>query len=106
MPAHVALNVEREAELAPELRKEIAEHQRAVAAASAYPWVVAIDEELVARPPTAREITMAEALALALTNVLAEKKALRTPWKDGEPVARTLSVGTHQGAIEVTLRPP
>jgi hypothetical protein len=106
MPPHLALNFERGAELSPKLRKEIAEHKWEVAAANAYPWLVAIDEELVARPPTAREVTMAEAIALALTNVLTEKKALRSAWKGGEPVARALSVDTHQGAIEVFLRAP
>jgi hypothetical protein len=49
---------------------------------------------------------MVEAIALALTNVLAEKKALRSAWKGGEPVARALSVDTHQGAIEVFLCAP
>jgi len=106
MPPHFALNFERGAELSPELRKEIAEHQWEVAAADAYPWLVAIDEELVARPPTANEVTIAEAIAVALTNVLAEKKALRAAWKGGESVSRTLSVDTHRGEIDVTLRAP
>ena len=106
MPAHFALNFERGADLAPVLRKEIAEHNWEVVDANAYPWLVAIDEELVARPPTAGEVTMAEAIALALTNVLSEKKALRAAWKGGEPVSRTLSVDTHQGEIEVTLGAP
>ncbi len=106
MPPHFALNFERGAELAPELRKEISEHHWEVAGANAYPWLVAVDEELVARPPTGKEVTMAEAIALALTNVMAEKKALRKAWDGGEPVARTLSVTTHAGEIEVALRAP
>jgi Domain of unknown function (DUF6930) len=106
MPPHFALNFERGAELSSELRKEIAEHQWEVVAANAYPWLVAIDEDLVARPPTAGEVTMAAAIALALTNVLAEKKALRAAWKGGEPVSRTLLVDTHQGELEVTLCAP
>ena len=106
MPPHFALNFERGADLAPVLRKEIAEHSWEVVDANAYPWLVAIDEELVARPPTAGEVTMAEAIAHALTNVMAEKKALRAAWKGGEPVSRTLSVETHQSEIEVTLGAP
>ncbi len=106
MPPHFALNFERGAELGAELRKEIAEHKWEVEAANAYPGLVAIDEELVARPPTAREVTIAEALALALTKVLSDKKALRAAWSSGEPVSRSLSVRTYEGDIEVTLRAP
>lgn len=106
MPPHFVLNFERGAELAPELRKEISEHHWEVAGANAYPWLVAVDEELVARPPTGKEVTMAEAIASALTNVMAEKKALRKAWDGGEPVARTLSLTTHAGEIEVTPRAP
>ena len=106
LPAHFALNFERGAELAAGLRKEVAEHHWEVAATNAYPWLVAVEGELVARPPTAREVTMAEAIALALTEVLSEEKALRAAWDDGEPLSHTLSVWTHKGEIEVTLRAP
>lgn len=106
MPPHVALNFDRGAELSAALRKEIAEHRWEVAGANAYPWLVAVDEGLVARPPTAREVTIAEAIALALPRVLSEKKALLAAWNGGEPVSRTVSVRTHSGDIDVTLRVP
>jgi len=106
VPPHFALNFERGAELEPELRKEIAEHHWEVAASNAYPWLVAVDEDLMVRPPTASEVTMAEAIALALTKVLAGKKALRAAWDGGEPVSRTLAIPTHQGDVEVTLLAP
>lgn len=106
IPPHFVLNFDRGADLAPELRKEISEHHWEVAGANAYPWLVAVEEELVARPPTAAEVTMAEAIALALTSVAAEKKALRKAWDGGEPISRTLSVTTHAGEVEVTLRAP
>ncbi len=106
MPPHFVLNFERGAELTAVLRKEIAEHQWEVAGPDAYPWLVAVDENLVARPPTAEEVTIAEAIALALPKVLAEKKALLAAWHGGEPVARTLVVATHAGDVEVSLRVP
>lgn len=106
MPPHFALNFERGAELSAALRKEIAEHHWEVAGAEAYPWLVAVDEDLVARPPTAEEVTIAEAIALALVNVLKEKKALLAAWNGGDTVARRLSVRTHAGDIEVSLRVP
>lgn len=106
MPPHFALNFARGAELAPGLRREIAEHNWEVAGANAYPWLVAIDDDLVARPPTGKEVTMAEATALALTDIMADKKALRAAWDGGEPLSRTLSVSAHQGEIDVTLCAP
>jgi hypothetical protein len=106
MPPHLALNFERGAELSPALRKEIAEHEWEVAGAEAYPWLLAVDEDLVARPPKADEVTLVEAIALALPAVLEEKKALLAAWNGGEPVARTLVVATQAGDLEVSLGVP
>jgi hypothetical protein len=58
------------------------------------------------RPPTIDEVTIAEALALALPQALSEKKALLAAWGEGEPFARTLRVTTHAGDLEVMLRAP
>lgn len=106
IPPHLAFNYDRGADLAPGLRKEIAKHEWEVVDATAYPWLIAVDEDLVARPPTSSEVRMAEAIARALSNLVAEKKALRAAWKGGEPVSRTFSVETHQGELQVTLRFP
>jgi len=106
MPPHFALNFDRGAELSAALRKEIAEHHWEVAGAQAYPWLVALDEDLVARPPTGEEVTITEAIALALPKVLKEKQALLAAWNGGETVSRALSVHTHAGDIEVLLRVP
>lgn len=106
IPPYFALHFERRAELAPELRKEIAEHNWEVAGQNAYPQLVAVDEEMVARPPTSAEVAMFEAIARALTEVLTEKKVLRAAWKGGEPLSRTLTVETHQGELDVTLCAP
>jgi hypothetical protein len=106
LPPHFALNFERGAELGAAIRREVAEHRWEVAGTNAYPWLVAVDPDLVARPPTAREVAIAESIALALPEVLREKKALRAAWNGGEPVSRTLTVRTHAGSVEVTLRAP
>lgn len=106
MPPHLALSFERDAELAPELRKEIAEHDWELAGADAYPWLYAVDPDLVARPPTAEEVAMTEAIAHALVNLMADKEALRVAWEGGDSVSSTQSVVTHQGMIEVTLCAP
>lgn len=106
LPPHFALSFERGAELAPALRKEIAAHRWEVAGPEAHPWLAAMDEDLVARPPTAGEVTMAEAVALALVRVLSEKKALLAAWKGGPVFERRVLVTTHAGPLEVVLRAP
>lgn len=106
IPPHFALNFEPGAELSPALRKEILDHHWEVAATDAHPRLIAVDEDLAARPPTAREVTLAEAIALALTHLLAERKAVLSAWDGGDAVERTLVVATHAGDIEVTLRVP
>lgn len=106
IPRHFALTFERGAELSAALRQEIAEHHWELADASAYPWLVTIEADLVARPPTTEELAIAEAIALALPKVLEEKQALLAAWDGGEPVVRTIVVTTHSGEVEVSLRVP
>jgi hypothetical protein len=106
LPAHFALHFERGGDLHPSLRKEIAKHRWEVAAANAYPWASAIDADFVPRPATAKELTIAEAIALALPQFLKAKKELEAAWEGGQEVARTYSVLTHAGEMEVALRAP
>ncbi len=106
VPPHFALNFERGAELSTDLRKEIAEHRWEVASADAYPWLIAVDEGLVARPQTRDDLTTGEALALALTEISRDQEALAAAWKGGEPLVRTVRVQAHAGDIEVTVRAP
>ncbi|MEO7734507.1 MAG: hypothetical protein ABIY55_26360, partial [Kofleriaceae bacterium] len=106
VPRHFALNFERGADLSAALRKEIAEHHWEVAGAGAYPWLMVVDEGFIARPPTGREVTIAEAIALALPTMLAEAQALLAAWNGGVAVSRTLSVHTHTGDLEVAIRVP
>ena len=106
VPPHLALNFDRVADLPAPLRAEIAEHGWEVADEDACPWLAPTDEGVEVRPPTGEEVTIAEALALALPSVLSEKKALLAAWEGGEPFARTLRVTTHAGDLEVALRAP
>ncbi len=106
VPPHFALHFDRGAELSPALRKEIAHHRWEVAGPNAYPWLVAVDADLVARPPTEREVTLGEALSLSLAHMAAEKKAFAAAFGRGAPLTRTVSVTTHAGEVEVTLRAP
>lgn len=92
--------------IAPQLRKEIAANNWEVAASNAYPQILTIDEELTFRPPTTADFTPAEAIALSLTGLATEMKALLNAWQGGRPFSRTLPVKTHQGKIEVTRRVP
>jgi hypothetical protein len=106
MPPHFSINFERGADMTAALRKEIAQHRWEVAGPRAFPWLVAVDEDVVARPPTANEVTLGEALSLALAQMVAEKEALAASLAGGEPMIRTLSTRTHAGEIDVALRAP
>lgn len=106
MPPHFALHFERGADLSATQRKEVARHGWEVAHTSAYPWLVAVDEDLVGRPPTAEEVAIAEAVALALPALLAERSAVLEAWSGGATVERTVGVATHAGEVEVRFRVP
>ena len=107
LPRHFALNFERGADLSPALRKEVSTHRWEVAGPEAYPWPVVVDPDLVARPPTAKEVILSEAICLALPQLLTQTKALEAAWNgDGPPVSSTMKVSTHAGDIEVSLRGP
>lgn len=107
LPRHFALNFERGADLSPALRKEVSAHRWEVAGPEAWPWPVAVDPDMVARPPTAKELTITEAICLALPQLLTQKKALDAAWNgEGAPVSSTLKISTHAADIEVTLRAP
>jgi hypothetical protein len=99
----VALNFDRGADLEPELRKEIAAHGWEVAGPDAYPSITAMDADIVGRPPTAREQTTLEAIALALTAWIEAEPALGKAWDDDVGLARTFTVTTHAGPVEVAL---
>lgn len=106
VPPHLTLNFDRGADMADALRKEITRHGWEIADAMGYPWVVRGDENAVGRPPTAKELTTVEAIALALTEVLRDKAAFLSAWQSGERVERTVVVAAHAGDIEVTVSAP
>jgi hypothetical protein len=106
LPPHFALNFERKADLGAGLRAEIAEFGWDVAGPRAYPWLVPVDSDLLVRPLTADDLTIAEVVALALVRLLGEKRALLAAWNGGQAVTRSLRVAAHGGDVAVTLRVP
>lgn len=103
MVARLSLNFERGARLHPAQRKEAAAHGWEVANASAFPSLVAIDEDNVARPPTAAELVLFEAIALALPKLLRDTPLARA-FAGGQSVSHSVRVVTHAGELEVTMR--
>lgn len=106
LPPHFVFNFMRDQDLWPELLDEISAHRWEVASPEAYPWLASIASGLVPELPTAEELTVAEAIALALPGLVSERQALRRACAGGEPLSRTLRVTTHAGEVEVTLRIP
>jgi len=99
IPPHDVLGFERAEDLLPSLVEEIAAQRWEVAAPNAHPWISCADEGADARGPTAKELTIFEAIALALPTVLADREALAAAWGGGEPVTRTVVVETHAGPL-------
>jgi hypothetical protein len=106
MPSHFALNFEHRDDISPEQRKEIASHGWEVAGPTAYPWLVAIDEDLVGRPATPGEVTMTDVISAALAEMVETEPNLRKAWSGDHAVVRTTSVPTPAGPIEITLGAP
>lgn len=103
MPAHFTLHFERGSELAPHLRKQIISHGWRVAGAEAFPWMLVLDEDLVARLPTAREVAIAEVLARAVPRLLHDATPeLTAAWQGGKPLVRRLSIAAKGGRYAVT----
>ncbi len=103
LPVHLGLNFEPRDTVPEAILREVGEHGWEVAGEAAYPWLTAMDEDLVARAPTASELWTAEAIAFALPAVLADAEAFHAAGTGGPPVTRTVSVRTHAGEIAVTL---
>ena len=107
LPRQLALNFERGAELSPSQRKEIVTHGWEVAGADAYPWLVVLDEDLIARAPTTREFTLAEVLSRALHVLVTEHETALAVAARGEgSLRRELQVATRHGKLEVILEAP
>ncbi len=104
VPPHIALALERGADVEASLRKEIAKHGWTVAGPAAYPAISVFDEDGLPRPPSARELATMEAVAQALV-ILAETKpeALRA-MADGDAFDTTTEVETSRGVVTVELR--
>jgi hypothetical protein len=102
----VSLNFDRRTDVEPELREEIAEHGWEVAGSKAYPWLLRMDADLVARPLTLKELSAVEVAVLALSRLCKERKALARAFTGGPPAEATYMVDAHAGETEVTLRAP
>lgn len=103
---HLAVHLAPRDELPPGLAAEIAEHGWEVVDDRVVPRPVALDEDGEARPFTSDELLVAEAVALAVAALVASTPDLAQAWQDGEPIARTIVVGTHRGPLAVTLGAP
>lgn len=104
MPAHFTLHFERGSELPTAIRKQIISQSWRVADAEAHPWMRVLDEDLIARMPTGRELSIAELIARALPKLIEQSKpSLEAAWRGQRPLQRKLEVLGFAGRHEVTF---
>jgi hypothetical protein len=101
---HLLLDFSEHADVAPELREEIAAERLEVASPSAYPCFASVDDDLMARAPDTREAAVLEAAARALAELVARSSDVAA-LSDGS-VSRTFDVMTEPGPVHVTLKYP
>lgn len=85
---------------------EIARHGWEIAGPDAYPELVASEDGKRARPASADEYTLAEAVARALPELLRDAAPLLAAWDGGVPVAHARVVHTHAGPIAIEIGAP
>jgi hypothetical protein len=103
LPRQIALNFDRGADVPAPMRREIATHGWEVASAEAYPWLSAVDEDAIFRPPTAAELTRMEAIAGAIAWLVESERDLARAWERAEPLIRSTTVETGAGPVAVAL---
>lgn len=107
IPPHLAITYSGRDEVPPPVRAEIAEHGWEVAAPDAYPQLIAVDADLVSRPPEAWELRFAEAVARCFAELAETEPALlEEAGTAAEPVVRTRTVTTGTGELEVRVQAP
>ena len=93
MPADFTLHFDRGSELPTAIRKQIITHHWQVAGAEAYPWMRVMDEDLVARMPTATELSIAELIVRPLPKLIEQSKpSLVAAWSGERPLFRRIEV--------------
>ena len=106
LPLHLSLLCEMGDSLYPGMKREVAEHAWELAGPHAYPVLIAVEGVHDARSPTAKEVTIIEAVSRAVLRLLEDKDAVLAAWADGAACARTLSLPTQVGDLEVTIQAP
>ena len=101
----LALTYNAKMDLPPELAQELEEKGYEVAGKEAHPWLMAYDEESHdLRPASETELRQAEALCLALPEILVDKDALFAALRgEGPQLSQRVRVSTAGGEIEVAL---
>ncbi|WP_437662162.1 hypothetical protein [Sorangium sp. So ce1182] len=101
-----SLSFDRAGDLHPALRAEVDEQRWELAGPDAYPMLAMVDEDLIGRKPTPKELTASEALALGLVELMKRRKEIARAFRGGAPVEASYVVETHAGPVEVLFRAP
>lgn len=107
-PHFLALNFDHKSDLAPTLARELAQHGWEIAGPQAYPWLMTTDEHQNLLGPAPGDLLIAEAICLAVPQLVAKPKALRDALKGKTPplvLQQRVEVSTGR-KIDITLTFP
>jgi hypothetical protein len=92
-------------DLPPELLEEIVRHRWELGGNEAYPWLMSFrEDDHEIRPPTEHELRLAEAVCLALPELLADRETLGEALRGEAPaLSRRVRVATDAGDLDVVL---
>lgn len=105
-PQSVMLSFDPKESWQPSMQSEVETHGWEVAGPNAYPSVVMIGADLVARGLTHEELIGVTAIMETLADFVESEPALAEAWQDGEPIEWSRQVETPEGESTIALRAP
>ena len=105
-PQSVMLSFDGKDAWQPSLQSELETHGWEVAGPTAYPSVVMIGADLLARGLTHEELIGVTAIMETLADFVESEPALAEAWQDGEPIEWSRKVETPEGESTIALRAP
>jgi hypothetical protein len=102
----LSLNYEHARDLETPLISEVKRHNWKVAGPTAYPWPIAVEENWATRPPTARELTILDALSQALPHFIKDSRRFHSASLTRVRYLAKFEANTPQGPLQIEIEFP